>query len=312
MTTKRSSPSRKRLFQLAILMGCVLGLLFWKVDYVYEVALFSQLAHATPTTPKDSEAALFDLTTHQISRNLYIKNEKSPLVFLLNGFALCDQQAKVLARLLYFKQIPSRAVPLYFDSGVSNHTIFEWFDGQKWVFSDPFLHLPINIPALEFCVLETRSAQTEVQKQLIRRAHQYYAINQGLLEELKATYARPQHAVWDFFRSKPEMRLLETLIASPLKIWPANYLAVLNTAYRFRHYRDQPLMNRYIKARHQELMGQCTEALAGYRALLPLVKGGGRPRDLHFELDLEMLKWRIVANRSHCRSDHPIGSSTRG
>jgi len=64
-------------------------------------------------------------------------------------------------------------------------------------------------------------------------------------------------------------------------------------------------MNQYTKARHQELMGQCEAALSGYRALLPHVKGGGRPKDLHFELDLEMLKWRIVANRSHCRSEHP-------
>jgi hypothetical protein len=257
------------------------------------------------SSTREIEDALFHLTTHQISRNLYIKGEKSPLVFLLNGFALCDQQAKTLSRLLYFQGIPSRAVPLFFDSGISNHTILEWFDGQNWVFSDPFLHLPVNIPAPAFCTLDTQSATTTPEESLIHRAHGYYAVNQGLLQELKETYARPNHAVWDFFRGKPELRLIESILSAPLDLWPKGYLDALNSAYRLRHYWAQPSMNRYIQARHQELMGQCAEALEGYRGILQKVKGGGRPKDLHFELDREMLKWRIVANRRYCTIDHP-------
>jgi len=213
--------SLNRLTPVLLVTGFFLGLVFWKIDYVYEVALFSHLAHEIPTHPHaastmEIEDRLFRLVTHQVSRNLYIKDEKSPLVFLLNGFALCDQQAKVLSRLLYFNHIPSRAVPLFFDTGASNHTIIEWFDGRRWVITDPFLHMGINIPAHEFCALETtRLAQSEGQERLIRRAHEYYAINQGLLQELKETYARPDHSVWNYFKGKPESRLIESLIAAP-------------------------------------------------------------------------------------------------
>lgn len=313
MRSTRLHKLQKRLVQITTLAGLGLVLLFWKIDYVYEVVLFHHVAHSASgpveaSSRAESEAALFHLTTHQISRNLYIKNEKSPLTFLLNGFALCDQQAKVLSRLLYYLDIPSRAVPLFFDTGKSNHTILEWFDGNTWVISDPFLHLPINIAAPEFCQLDTHAAHSDAQVTLIHRAHRYYASNQGLLQELKETYARPNLAVWEFFRGKPEIRWLESILSSPLKVGSDGYLDLLNKAYRFRHYRSDPLMNRYIEARHQELMGQCAAALRGYRSLLPHVKGGGRPKDLHFELDQEMLKWRIVANRWHCAEDHPSKS----
>ena len=288
-------------------------LIAWKIDYVYEVALFNHLARVQSSELETSSthelhASLFKLTTHKISRNLYIKGEKSPLVFLLNGFALCDQQVKVLSRLLYFQNIPARAVPLHFDTGQSNHTILEWFDGQNWVITDPFLNFPISIPAPAFTQGDARLANSESHEQLIHRAHGYFSNYQGLLQELKETYARPDHAVWEFFRRKPEVGLIESILSLPLEIWPKGYLDALNTAYRLRHYWAQPSMNRYIQARHQELMGQCAEALEGYRAILPKVKGGGRPKDLHFELDREMLKWRIVANRRYCSIDHATKS----
>lgn len=303
----------KSITVIFLMPGLLFGLVLWKLDYIYEVALFRHLAQVTPSrieasSTREIEETLFLLTTHQISRNLYIKGEKSPLVFLLNGFALCDQQAKTLSRLLYFRGIPSRAVPLFFDSGISNHTILEWFDGQDWVFSDPFLHLPLNIPVPAFCALDTQSAKTDSQRNLIHRAYGYYATNQGLLQELKETYTHPNHAVWDFFREKPELRLVESILSAPLELWPNGYLNLLNTAYRFRHYRTKPLMDQYILARHDELMGHCAEALEGYRALLRKVKGGGRPKDLHFELDREMLKWRMVANRRYCSEDHAMQS----
>ncbi|MEY2697942.1 MAG: hypothetical protein RL333_2080 [Pseudomonadota bacterium] len=306
----RSSPTRKRLFQLAILMGCVLGLLFWKVDYVYEVALFNQLAHATPATPKDSEAALFDLTTHQISRNLYIKNERSPLVFLLNGFALCDQQAKVLTRLLYFNGVKARAVPLYFQTGTSNHTIFEWFDNGRWLIADPFLHFPLNITAEEFLSLDLQFATSDYQRRLIRRAYEYYSINQDLIRELKETYAKPDHSTWEYFRDKPETRLIEWIISSPLKLWPEAYLRLLNATYRLRHFHADPLLDRYVEARHMELLGDCKHALEVYRSLLSMVRVTGK-RDQHvFALNQGMLKSRIVSNRRHCTVDHPESSKS--
>lgn len=301
--------SQRMLYRLlcwvSIVFGAVMGLVYWKIDYIYEVALFNHLGKVIQSGTRDNspeamEAALFKLTNHQVLRHMHFPGEKSPLVFLLNGFALCDQQAKVLTRLLYFRDIKARAVPLYFASGLSNHTIFEWFDRDRWVIADPFLHFPINIPAPEFCVLDTRSARSQTQKHLIDRAYSYYETNQGLLQELRETYARSDHATWEYFRRRPETRLAEGAISVPLRIWPGPYLDFLNTAYQFRHVRSNPLLNQYLKARHQELMGDCQKALTGYRALLPLVEKGGQTHKHLFVLNRGMLKLRIVSNRMHC------------
>lgn len=300
----------KRLVQITTLAALGLGLLFWKIDYFYEVALFYHLSHTLPPqehnpSKREIQSFLFDLTTHQISPSLHIKGEKSPLVFLLNGYALCDQQAKVLTRLLYFQNINARAVPLYFDSGLSNHTIFEWHDGKNWVIADPFLHLPINLPAREFCDLNTQSVLSEAQRLVVLRAHSYYEANQGLLRELRETYARPDHSTWEYFRRKPENIVLEWFASAPVRLWPAGYLDLLNFGYRWRHFREDPAMRQFAVARHFELIGECQRAIDGYKALLPHVRKGGLPMDRQFALNQSALKRKIVANRIHCTKDHP-------
>mgnify|MGYP006272458987 CR=1 FL=1 len=282
-------------------------IVFWKIDYVYEVALFNHLAQTTPSRDRnlsalEVEESLFNLTTHQISRMLHTKDEKSPLVFLLTGFALCDQQAKVLTRFLYFRNIKARAVPLFFDSGISNHTIFEWLNEGQWVISDPFLHFPINIPASDFLDLDTHLSKSEEQKNLIQRAHAYYQ-EMGLLKELKETYDRPNHSTWEYFRKKPETQLIESAISAPLRLWPRPYLKLLNDSYRLRFSHQNPLLNQYLKARHQELMGECRQALNGYESLLERVEEEKSETDHQFNLSQSMIKWRIDANLMNCEAD---------